>query len=369
MITIQCISQVNYSEYDEVWAIVRSLKYGNSHVRHVPELSPSWSLFQQHLQLRKDGQWNEETFQKIYVPQFLKEMQGSLQQRLLNELFATRRRICLVCFCPEEALCHRSIIGGMLQGAGADVRGLSRDYSDYFEQYKKAALVRKTDKKLLEELNRQVRYLYDPKVFAESLSDRASNLKTLCATGHRPKGLCGYDRRNYQNFVSDLTDLLYHEFYGKRGIRRFISGGAQGFDQLFFWAVHQMKKRYSCMDPENIVFVPFEGQEDRWSETGCFSKTEYRMMLKQADQIVVVSKEYTVEALPARNHAMCDCSGSCLALCRDEVWELDENAVRGSGTMECLRYAKANGLKRFRLNYSISPAGLHAGGITPAENE
>lgn len=139
MVTITQISKINYDEYDEVWAIVRSLKHPDPHMRHVPELSPSWGLFRKYMSLRDAGNWNQDTFQEIYVPQFLEEMQGKEQKALLNELFLSDKHICAACFCYKEDLCHRSIVGGMLQGAGLEVRGLSRDYSHYFGQWKETA--------------------------------------------------------------------------------------------------------------------------------------------------------------------------------------------------------------------------------------
>lgn len=135
MITICQISQLKYANYDEVWAIVRSLKYANPNIRHVPELSPS-KLFCWYRQMKEEGRWNEETFQKIYVPQFLKEMRGEKQQKLLNDLAQTKKHIALVCFCMEEEVCHRSIIGGMLQGAGVEVAGLARDRGYYYNWWK-----------------------------------------------------------------------------------------------------------------------------------------------------------------------------------------------------------------------------------------
>lgn len=43
----------------------------------------------------------------------------------------------LACFCGDETLCHRSIVAGLLQGAGADVRLASgADYSRYFEAFR-----------------------------------------------------------------------------------------------------------------------------------------------------------------------------------------------------------------------------------------
>ena len=69
--------------------------------------------------------------------------------------FSTTKRICLVCFCDEEGLCHRSIVGGMLQGAGLEVKGLMRDYSYYYDWYKNGVpgvqTAQKDEKKLTDD--------------------------------------------------------------------------------------------------------------------------------------------------------------------------------------------------------------------------
>ena len=133
MITVTEIRNVNYAAYDETWAIVRSLKNPGK-MRRVPELSPSWALFKKYLRLRDAGQWNADTFKSIYVPTFLKEMAGMEAQRNLSELIELDKqgkRICMACFCRDEALCHRSIIAGIVQSAGIHVQGVKGDYSDY----------------------------------------------------------------------------------------------------------------------------------------------------------------------------------------------------------------------------------------------
>ncbi len=133
MITVTEIRNVNYAAYDETWAIVRSLKNPGK-MKHVPELSPSWALFKKYLRLRDAGQWNADTFKSIYVPTFLKEMAGMEAQRKLSELIELDKqgkRICMACFCRDEALCHRSIIAGIVQSAGIQVQGVKGDYSEY----------------------------------------------------------------------------------------------------------------------------------------------------------------------------------------------------------------------------------------------
>lgn len=123
-------------EFDEIWAIVRSNKKlsSTSKLLHVPGLSPSWDLFKQYRQLVESGNWNYDSFQKYYVPVFLKEMQQPGSQNLLNRLVQMHnegRSVALCCFCTDETLCHRSIIAGLLQTRGIPVQGLRRDYSSY----------------------------------------------------------------------------------------------------------------------------------------------------------------------------------------------------------------------------------------------
>lgn len=133
MITVTNIRNLNYADYDEVWAIVRSLK-NPGRLKQVTELSPSWDLFKKYLALRESGKWNAESFENVYVPVFLKEMKNADARRKLAELIALDRQgkhICLACFCLDETLCHRSIIAGILQHSGIQVHGIRADYS-YF---------------------------------------------------------------------------------------------------------------------------------------------------------------------------------------------------------------------------------------------
>ena len=118
MITITNIRNAKPADYDEIWAIVRSLKSKSAYLRQVPELSPSWDLFKKYLSLKEDGMWNENTFERIYRPTFLAQIAADPKaQNALEELIAMHnagKRIALVCFCTDVNLCHRSIISDIL---------------------------------------------------------------------------------------------------------------------------------------------------------------------------------------------------------------------------------------------------------------
>lgn len=116
-------------------AIVRSYKKPIKNIPQWNALSPSYGLLKTYLELKKAGNWNQQTFDNIYVPRFLKEMKTYHQQDLI-ELYeqAKKQDLVLCCYCQHEETCHRSIIAGLMQGAGIKVAG--KDYSKYFDLYK-----------------------------------------------------------------------------------------------------------------------------------------------------------------------------------------------------------------------------------------
>ena len=140
MIKVTRISNADKS-FDENWAIVRKMKSSSDWLKQVPELSPSPDLFSKFLDLKSAGNWNKTTFQGVYVPQFISELKKNVVAReKLNYLYTQDKAgkgICLVCFCTDESLCHRSIIAGILAGGGCCVQtDTGLDYSHYYEMYK-----------------------------------------------------------------------------------------------------------------------------------------------------------------------------------------------------------------------------------------
>lgn len=134
MITIENIYKTRNLNGKKI-AIVRSYKKPIDNMPQWDALSPSYGLLKTYLDLRKKGNWNQQTFDDIYVPQFLKEMKA-YHQNDLNMLYtqAKKQDLVLCCYCQHEELCHRSIIAGLMQGAGIKVAG--KDYSKYFAMYK-----------------------------------------------------------------------------------------------------------------------------------------------------------------------------------------------------------------------------------------
>lgn len=179
-------------------------------------------------------------------------------------------------------------------------------------------------------------------------------MNTLCFTGKRPKDLLGYaHQQSYNDFVQWLSQYL--ETLYRDGIRNFISGGAQGFDQLAFSAVALLKERHA--DIKNIVYVPFRGQHLRWSKNRNtpFSQSAYEDMLAKADQVKYL---YEVDpsdfnkvksALIRRNHDMVDASDIVVAL-----YPSDDYLSGTGGTAECMRYAAKQHKTIYQIKYVIN---------------
>ena len=162
-------------------------------------------------------------------------------------------------------------------------------------------------------------------------------MSTICFTGHRPKALAGYNPKSYEY----LRGYLLHYLKGLDA-DHYISGGAQGFDQIAFWAVQELKK--SRPNVINEVVIPFSTQSLRWAPTGLFSQQEWKEMLQAADQIKCLSNTYSKKLLIERNHVMVDKADDVIAL---------YNGDKTSGTAECLRYAYAKNKKIHLISYRV----------------
>lgn len=135
----------------EVWFVIRSLRrlnhvlpsVGNAKSYWVHPLSPSKELFYLYWHEKQQGNGNPDTFQTLYVPQFLQEMSTDFAKKYLNRLYLDvvkeGKTIALACFCQEESKCHRSILAGLMAGVGVEVineTGAKVDYSRYYGLYR-----------------------------------------------------------------------------------------------------------------------------------------------------------------------------------------------------------------------------------------
>lgn len=182
------------------------------------------------------------------------------------------------------------------------------------------------------------------KEYNDLVSEYNKIQKTMSFTGHRPDKLGGYST-NTTHFIKNETmkklrlevqDIL--EYYiNEKGVENFITGGALGVDQLAFWVVLDLKRKYPHI--KNTLAIPFDGVEGRWRK---IDKDWYYKMFKYADDVIYVEnrKDYEVneddkrlrviKLMQKSNEYMIDYSYYTLAV---------YDNTKG-GTRNCLNYAK-----------------------------
>lgn len=179
---------------------------------------------------------------------------------------------------------------------------------------------------------------------------------TLCVTGHRPKDLWGYNpSANYSGLQNKIYQCLT-QFHTAFGVTRFVSGGAQGVDQLFFGAVDYYRSQGNNV--ENVVYIPFKGQESSWLKSGMFSQDEYNTMLSKATSTKLCSTSVTnlsankmiVGALMDRNTHMVNDSDYVLGVFKGDFNLITNDVKYNSGTLDCLRKAYKAGRKMVVIN-------------------
>ena len=141
MIKVGNVSELNEYLYDENWLIVRKPDENPAFVKHEPLLSPSPALFRKYREAYHAGLFNQEFFDQVYVPQFLKELAENAEaMTLLKSLVkeSTSKDILLACYCENESMCHRSIIAGVLLGMGAKI-DTDYEYGKYYLMFCKVS--------------------------------------------------------------------------------------------------------------------------------------------------------------------------------------------------------------------------------------
>ena len=148
---------------------------------------------------------------------------------------------------------------------------------------------------------------------------------TMCATGHRPNKLWGYNIQTPEYY--NLAKLMSTEIL-KSGETNFISGMALGVDTIFALVVIKLR---DTTHPEFKLecACPCANFDSKWFGE---SRKQAQQILSVADKITYVSTlEYTPACMQARNIYMVDNSDIILA-----IWD-----GTSGGTANCVRYAES----------------------------
>lgn len=160
---------------------------------------------------------------------------------------------------------------------------------------------------------------------------------TACFTGHRPsKFSFGYSERHphYIQLNQRLQKAI--ETAITQGYTRFISGMAVGVDTWAAEIVLELQKEHPQIQLE--AAIPCLNQEKLWPPT---SQKRYRKLLEKANIITYVSKiPYRPRLMKVRNEYMVGSSSLLIAVF---------DGTPG-GTAHAYYYAKAKGLKIFRID-------------------
>ncbi len=172
--------------------------------------------------------------------------------------------------------------------------------------------------------------------------------KTCSFTGHRPNKLPWRDNENSEGclrlkkvLVSQITMLV------ESGVTDFLSGMAEGTDVYCAEIVLALREKNPALKLHCVL--PHEGQADKWSDS---ARERYHAILKQADSVEYISREYYDGCMIDRNHRLVDSAGLLLAV---------YNGVRRSGTGATVNYARKMGREIIVID-PITLSVTHEGG-------
>lgn len=153
---------------------------------------------------------------------------------------------------------------------------------------------------------------------------------TCCFTGHRDLPAVGTPE--YTALTSALEAAVNDAF--SFGCRRFLVGGAKGFDLLAGEWISALKK----VDPtvRLSVYVPYRGQAHAYSPD---DRQRYEALLDGADEVLYLSETYRPGCMRIRNARMVNDSRFCIAYVRKSP----------SGSAQTMKMAEAKGLTVLRI--------------------
>ena len=157
---------------------------------------------------------------------------------------------------------------------------------------------------------------------------------TCAFTGHRPKSFPWKYNETAPDCVL-LKEALEEQIktLAEGGVTDFLSGMALGVDLWSAQIVLGLQEKYPAIRLHCIL--PCEGQEAKWPAA---AQEQYHAILKQASNVVYVSRKYTSNCMLERNHYLVDHASILLAV---------YNGTQRSGTGATVRYAQKQGREIF----------------------
>ena len=156
-----------------------------------------------------------------------------------------------------------------------------------------------------------------------SLTEEEKRKATCCFTGHRPEGL----RRSVDDIKVDLENEILASITA--GYCTFITGMAAGVDLWAGCIVARLRDRFP--DLKLIAAVPYPDFREMWDAAW---QEKYDRILRTANHVEIIDREYKPGIYQLRNEWMVDHSSKVIAVYN---W-------KASGTRNTINYAKRNGI-------------------------
>ena len=154
---------------------------------------------------------------------------------------------------------------------------------------------------------------------------------TTCAfTGHRPHKFPWKDNEADPRCIA-LKETLAQQIatLARAGVTEYFTGGADGTDCWAAEIVLSLREKNPALKLRCVL--PYGGQADRWSDS---ARERYHSILKRADSVDYVSRQYYDGCMIDRNHRLVESAGLLLAVF---------SGVRRSGTGATVSYARKLG--------------------------
>ncbi len=151
------------------------------------------------------------------------------------------------------------------------------------------------------------------------MNEMLINKNISCAvTGHRKIK----EEIKEENLKKIFINLIEKDY------KNFLIGMALGFDTLCFEILYSLKEIY---DIKLIACIPCESQSKKFNIE---EKIKYDKMIKVADEVIFVSKDYNKWCMHKRNRFMVDNVSTLVAYLREEK----------GGTKNTVEYAVKNNI-------------------------
>lgn len=152
-------------------------------------------------------------------------------------------------------------------------------------------------------------------------------MKSCCFTGHR---IIKITPELVQRLKYTILNVYEHD------VTDFYNGGAIGWDQICAETVIQLKADITDLRLHMILPCPPEEQTKNWNPAQI---AQYTHILKNADNVTVLSEHYTDNCMKQRNKRLVELSECCICYCSNPK----------SGTGQTLRMAKNKGIDIINL--------------------